>query len=903
MAKPKGGKGKGKAKSKPKPKVLASAAASSGAAVTATATVLGPGVRRSTKGGKRGRRLCHAEGCSLCPSFGFEGDVAVSCSHHKQPGMRNLTARRCQHPDCFTVANFGLPGLKPGFCAAHSTAGMVNRNKPRGVENSLARGTVVRVSRRATKTTTPLPVKPEPIAAREVCGAAKKRDQTSKGRKSPHRGKAAIAVGSQGEEDLEGRVRVGGGPAVRAAISVAEGEVARVFAAETKGRVDRKGGMSPALGRRQTRGRLSGLPRVTYKEETDDEDGDDEEATKVNSVGQRGLNAVGGDVHAMRDLGQVESARDLPSKEGKAPIESLQSRTRRCRTPRLLRGAEVRQTMEDKNKVLSKTSVLERTCGRKSRGGNREIVKGEDECLVGNQSALADCQKQAVGVQQAATRAVEVAAPNTEAELLEQGKGITGFLVQCQALDETLGDEMNIDLEEALDDGLASLLDVGSQGGAGGDGEMGSTSMGGQSEGKRVVSKEFDDLRHLDLVNDSSVSLSEEESLRHSQNCTTALSTSGHTTNGDLIHTQELTNHIVLGGDTTPQKAVVALREGSGGATPGRELQVPAISGDTNSTSIHPLSMPPAAGVILDEPWWEGTMSLLEVEDFVGMPEPLWSFGEDSPLPNMMRSPVKGKMEYGLGTEPVDCKEVLDTMVEGKQEAPGVAKVEGLDSPSVLGQGSELTKDSQDAASQGLLREREAFLHEEQSPPRKRQRADAGTVTDKTQGTITTDTSVSQPGMEGGAPQVQMVVHASKREKQGVSSSGTTSNYAMATHHTPTTPVLGLAPPLSPSPILANPMGGVTAEWAASEVAGVTLNVSNTAASALAVPVAVPVSVAMAGLLVGPSGLKRTRTWSGDSAMSTPVKVKTPRSALPSPTPPPWGGALCPQTQAAAGRA
>ncbi|CAM9510056.1 unnamed protein product [Ectocarpus fasciculatus] len=107
--------------------------------------------RRLKKGGKRGRRLCHMEGCTLCPSFGFEGDVAVSCSHHKEEGMRNLTARRCQHEGCFTVANFGFPGDKPGYCAAHSTEGMVNRNKPRGSEGMLSGMTVSRSSRRATK--------------------------------------------------------------------------------------------------------------------------------------------------------------------------------------------------------------------------------------------------------------------------------------------------------------------------------------------------------------------------------------------------------------------------------------------------------------------------------------------------------------------------------------------------------------------------------------------------------------------------------------------------------------------------------------------------------------------------------------------------------------------------------
>ncbi|CAM9516590.1 unnamed protein product, partial [Discosporangium mesarthrocarpum] len=136
MAKPRGGKGK------------ANKSSTQANGSTSASTTTAAAIRRSKKGGKRGRRLCHADACSLCPSFGFEGEVAVSCSHHKQPGMRNLTARRCQHPDCFTVANFGLPGEKPGFCAAHSTDGMVNRNKPRGVEGGPLSRPVARASRR-----------------------------------------------------------------------------------------------------------------------------------------------------------------------------------------------------------------------------------------------------------------------------------------------------------------------------------------------------------------------------------------------------------------------------------------------------------------------------------------------------------------------------------------------------------------------------------------------------------------------------------------------------------------------------------------------------------------------------------------------------------------------------------
>lgn len=150
----KGGKGKGTG---------TSGGGSSGSAPSSP-------TRRLKKGGKRGRRLCHMDGCTLCPSFGFEGEVAVSCSHHKEPGMRNLTARRCQHEGCFTVANFGMPGDKPGFCAAHSTKGMVNRNKPRGAEGVLAGVPIARSSRRAAKANTAIHSSSE--AARARAGAS-----------------------------------------------------------------------------------------------------------------------------------------------------------------------------------------------------------------------------------------------------------------------------------------------------------------------------------------------------------------------------------------------------------------------------------------------------------------------------------------------------------------------------------------------------------------------------------------------------------------------------------------------------------------------------------------------------------------------------------------------------------
>lgn len=173
--------------------------------------------RRLKKGGKRGRRLCHMDGCTLCPSFGFEGEVAVSCSHHKEPGMRNLTARRCQHEGCFTVANFGMPGDKPGFCAAHSTKGMVNRNKPRGAEGVLAGVPIARSSRRAAKANTAIHSSSSSEAARSrapVSEAATRSSyrstySTASSGTESCSGQTSLADGDDGDEDLARKFLVG----------------------------------------------------------------------------------------------------------------------------------------------------------------------------------------------------------------------------------------------------------------------------------------------------------------------------------------------------------------------------------------------------------------------------------------------------------------------------------------------------------------------------------------------------------------------------------------------------------------------------------------------------------------------------------------------------------------------
>ena len=251
--------------------------------------------RRLKKGGKRGRRLCHMDGCTLCPSFGFEGEVAVSCSHHKEEGMRNLTARRCQHEGCFTVANFGMPGDKPGYCAAHSTEGMVNRNKPRGAEGMLAGVTIARSSRRASKANTVL-LEAAAEAAR-VAGTPSSRSSTLAAAAAAAAAGAARAArsrfpASSGGKDLLLRVvaaaaRNGGGLDLDEELPLGK-EFGSATAASAAGRgVDARSVVG-------SRARTSGRLRVARGENSDSEELPDFHRSSAVVARGRGENSPGG---------------------------------------------------------------------------------------------------------------------------------------------------------------------------------------------------------------------------------------------------------------------------------------------------------------------------------------------------------------------------------------------------------------------------------------------------------------------------------------------------------------------------------------------------------------------------------------------------------------------------------
>eukprot|EP00903_Cladosiphon_okamuranus_P020070 g18436.t1 len=98
--------------------------------------------------------VCKGERCTRQPSFGTEGDRRASyCARHREPGMVNVTSRRCQMLDCVRHPNFGehrhmgmvdvvsrrcrnpfcvrrplynLGGLRPVWCSRHKLPGMID---------------------------------------------------------------------------------------------------------------------------------------------------------------------------------------------------------------------------------------------------------------------------------------------------------------------------------------------------------------------------------------------------------------------------------------------------------------------------------------------------------------------------------------------------------------------------------------------------------------------------------------------------------------------------------------------------------------------------------------------------------------------------------------------------------
>ena len=95
------------------------------------------------------RRCDHPDGCKRRPSFGQPGSKSgTRCFAHREPGMVDVVHRRCDHPDgCMTLPSFGQPGSKTVTrCSTHKEPG--------------ARPAIVPVAATDAVSAPPLPVTP-----------------------------------------------------------------------------------------------------------------------------------------------------------------------------------------------------------------------------------------------------------------------------------------------------------------------------------------------------------------------------------------------------------------------------------------------------------------------------------------------------------------------------------------------------------------------------------------------------------------------------------------------------------------------------------------------------------------------------------------------------------------------
>ncbi|CAM9843387.1 unnamed protein product [Pylaiella littoralis] len=83
---------------------------------------------RSRKPGSS--RACSHRGCPTRPTYGAKGATAREyCSKHAEPGMVDVTTRRCKQEDCTKRASFGVEGgteKSAEFCFGHALPCMVN---------------------------------------------------------------------------------------------------------------------------------------------------------------------------------------------------------------------------------------------------------------------------------------------------------------------------------------------------------------------------------------------------------------------------------------------------------------------------------------------------------------------------------------------------------------------------------------------------------------------------------------------------------------------------------------------------------------------------------------------------------------------------------------------------------
>lgn len=72
-------------------------------------------------------KFCIEEGCSLHPSFGYEGKNAICCFSHKTNEMTRCGKPICNYEGCKKTCRFNFPNeKKPLFCATHKQDGMIN---------------------------------------------------------------------------------------------------------------------------------------------------------------------------------------------------------------------------------------------------------------------------------------------------------------------------------------------------------------------------------------------------------------------------------------------------------------------------------------------------------------------------------------------------------------------------------------------------------------------------------------------------------------------------------------------------------------------------------------------------------------------------------------------------------
>lgn len=71
--------------------------------------------------------MCKVDGCKRKSMYNFEGNKAIYCSEHKQPGMVDLNHKKCLFTGCKTNPAFNFKGERRGlYCNSHKKEGMIN---------------------------------------------------------------------------------------------------------------------------------------------------------------------------------------------------------------------------------------------------------------------------------------------------------------------------------------------------------------------------------------------------------------------------------------------------------------------------------------------------------------------------------------------------------------------------------------------------------------------------------------------------------------------------------------------------------------------------------------------------------------------------------------------------------